>query len=563
MRLGVTQFVISPGSRSTPLTYAAAKHPGVNTTVHFDERGAAFHALGIAKATGHPAVFICTSGTAVANALPAVVEADAAQVPLIILSADRPPELLDAGANQAIRQPGIYANYVRWETTLPCPNPAIALPFVLTTIDQAVHRAIAAPSGPVHINCMFREPLAPEPDCINRELHIRAVESWGNSGAPYTAYTIAEQTLSDDDTEPLRKTIADTKRGVVVVGQLSSRKDRAAAISLCEQLGWVVFPDIASGLRLRNDLSTGIPNYDLLLDTQTGGMLHGIDTVLHVGGAVTSKHLMTLLENHPPRDYIRVASHPLRHDPIHRVSRRVTCSLHALYTALADVPVSIDTEWTSALQNASRALEDGLKDVLSEDNLSEPSIARCLSELVPDAHVVYLGNSMPIRDWDRFAATKDNPPIVAANRGASGIDGTIATAAGYARGTGMPVTAVLGDLTTLHDINSLALLKNTDLQLILVVINNDGGGIFSFLPMADHPEYFEEFWGTPHGLTFTELAQAFQVRYANPQSISELEECYSSIASGSESALIEIRTNRDDNVACHRSLTARITKLLP
>jgi 2-succinyl-5-enolpyruvyl-6-hydroxy-3-cyclohexene-1-carboxylate synthase len=560
VRQGVTHFVVSPGSRSTPLAYAVAQHPQAVATAHIDERGAAFHALGIGKATGMPAVFICTSGTAVANALPAVVEADAAQVPLIILTADRPPELLDTGANQAIRQPGIFANYVRWETTLPCPDPAIPLPFVLTSIDQAAHRAVAAPAGPAHVNCMFREPLAPEPDGTNRDGLIESIGAWVNSEEPYTRYSCADAVLSASDSILLRDSLAGAKRGVIVIGQLMSQDDRDAATAVCECLGWPVLADIASGLRLAN-LPGSIPYYDAMLGADTGAALGTLDAVLHLGGAVTSKALLSLFADCAPRPYVRVANHAWRHDPNHRITWRLTCSLTALSAAVSNVGGSADMEWVASIQGASRALGGVLDDALNSDLLTEPGIARHLSRIVPDTHALFLGNSMPIRDWDRYAATPETAPTVMASRGTSGIDGNIATAAGVARGTGTAVTAVLGDLTTLHDLNSLALLRDPSIQVMVIVINNDGGGIFSFLPMAKHTEHFEKFWGTPHGMGFAELAQGFGVRYANPESISELEHCYTTMVTEGGSAVIEVRTDRHENQVFQQNMAVRLRAL--
>jgi 2-succinyl-5-enolpyruvyl-6-hydroxy-3-cyclohexene-1-carboxylate synthase len=555
LRVGVSHFCVSPGSRSTPLAHAVAARAGEACTVHFDERGAAFHALGWARATGRPAALVCTSGSAVANYWPAVVEAHAARVPLIVITADRPPELLDCGANQAIDQRKIFGDYVRWAAELPCPSLAMSPSLVLTTADQAVHRASTAPAGPVHVNCMFREPLAPVPSNDDLAGHLAPLQNWLQSGAPHTTYhapgagagtALPPRFLADLDA---------AKRGLLVVGQLTSQEETTAVRSLAKILGWPVFADVTSGLRLGEAEAPFVPYYDQLL--LSGEFRHTFrpDFVLHLGGSVTSKRLNEHLTELRPA-YTVVSDHPARQDPGHLVRHRIDMNLAAFCNALAKQRnASPLPDATAALAASSQQLSTAIDTWLAAAPvLTEMHVARCISRMRPAGSTLFLGNSMPIRDMDLYGAAEGPAGPVAANRGASGIDGNIACAAGHAAATGRPTTAILGDLATLHDLNSLALLRGLRAPLILVVINNDGGGIFHFLPVSGHGDHFERFFGTPHGMSFESAAAQFGLRYEQPANVAALAAVYGAAIERDTPALIEVRTAREENVQQHRAL---------
>jgi 2-succinyl-5-enolpyruvyl-6-hydroxy-3-cyclohexene-1-carboxylate synthase len=257
-RNGVQDFALSPGSRSTPLTLAVAARDDLRQTVHFDERAAAFHALGMAKGSGAPSVFICTSGSAVVNAMPAVVEADRSHTPLIVLTADRPPELLDTGANQAIDQVNVFGNYVRWAHVFPCPDEAVPLESVLTALCQAVQRATSGNPGPVHLNCMFREPLAPTEKPYT--LHARPTTTDRPHGLPFTQYA-AGSLLERHAVESVIRAIRGTDKGLLVAGQLCSKADSDAVVALAKLIGWPLLPDVTSGLRSTDDYEHTVHHY--------------------------------------------------------------------------------------------------------------------------------------------------------------------------------------------------------------------------------------------------------------------------------------------------------------
>ena len=554
LRCGVDFFCVAPGSRSTPLVAALAANEKTSSLIHFDERGTAFAALGYARVTGRPAAWITTSGTAVANGLPAVVEAATDGVPIILLTADRPPELRQTGANQTIDQPDIFGDYVRWRFDLPAPDPGIDPAMVLTTVDQAAYRAGRTPQGPVHMNLMFREPFlsGPEDDAV-----LSGPSSWVQSGEPYTRYAATKPAVDEVEIHRLWETLRPVKRGLVVAGRLASRKQGEAVLRLAETLGWPLLPDIGSQVRLGSEGPAA--HYDALLAGDSFARSHAPEAVVHVGGRALSKRLEQFFAHSRPEPYVVVRENPFRLDPAHRVTNSVEADIldfcTALVRAATEDPPAMDSSWTADWQEASEEVARHL-DGISSAEPNEPLVARVLSQNVPQGHGLVVASSMPVRDLDTYAATSGAPVPVAANRGASGIDGTVATAAGFARGLGRPVTLLIGDLALLHDLNSLAMLR--DVNVVVVVLNNDGGGIFSFLPIAGHEEFFEPYFGTPQGVGFEPAAKMFGLAYEHPGTMEEFVEAYGSACARGSSTLIEIETDREENVALHRRLLQEV-----
>jgi len=555
VRNGVGFFCVAPGSRSTPLVAALASNEKTENLVHFDERGTAFAAVGYARATGLPAAWITTSGTAVANGLPAVVEAATDGVPMILLTADRPPELRQTGANQTIDQPDIFGDYVRWRFDLPAPEESMDPAMVLTTIDQAVYRARRAPSGPVHLNLMFREPFLPDPDEYLDKLPAPAC--WQKSGEPYTRYAATKPSVDPDEVERLWEALRPVERGLVVAGRLPSRKQGEAVLRLADGLGWPLLPDVGSQIRLGTASRNLVPLYDALLASDRFKEEHAPEAVLHVGGRAVSKRLDQFLAQRRPDPYVVVRENPFRLDPGHRVTHSVEADVLAFCAALTQAAerrsLAGDASWTAGWRAASEQADSHLDRVFAGTReLNEPLVARLVSRHVPERDGLCVASSMPIRDVDTFAAPDGAPVPVAANRGASGIDGTVASAAGFARGLGRPLTLLIGDLALLHDLNSLAMLR--DLPVVVVVLNNDGGAIFSFLPVARHKEFFEPYFGTPQGLSFEHAAAMFGLGYERPRSATEFVEAYRAAYVRNGPTLIEVRTDREENLEVHRRL---------
>ena len=557
VRCGVDFFCVAPGSRSTPLVAALAENERARSLVHFDERGTAFAALGYARATGTPAAWITTSGTAVANGLPAVVEAATDGVPMILLTADRPPELRQTGANQTIDQPDIFGDSVRWRFDLPAPNLDLDPASVLTTVDQAVYRAKRSPKGPVHLNLMFREPLIPDPE--EDAAPVAGPERWRDASEPYTRYAQTKPTVDEAEFETLWERLRLVERGLVVAGRLTTRVQGEAVERLANALGWPLLPDVGSQVRLGGSRANAA-FYDVLLADGAFAEAHAPEAVLHLGGRALSKRLEGFVARHRPDPFVVVREHPFRLDPGHLVTHSVESDIESFCAALgraaSERPSEAAAPWTAGWRTASESVELVLDRALEEYGLNEPLVARLVSREIPEGHGLVAASSMPIRDLDAFAAVGGAGVPVAANRGASGIDGTVATAAGFARGSGRPVTLLIGDLALLHDLNSLAMLRG--LPVTVIVLNNDGGGIFSFLPVSGHESFFEPFFGTPQGVGFEPAAAMFGLRYESPETPQKLLSAYRTARSGDGPSLIEVKTDRDENVAVHRRLLEEV-----
>ena len=558
-RCGCRYFVISPGSRSTPLVVAAARHPGVTASVCIDERGAAFHAVGHARATGSPAALVCTSGTALANYLPAAVEAAQDQVPLLVLSADRPPELHDTGANQTILQRGMFGQYARWSAELPVPTPRIDPSVVLTTIDQAVFRCTTDPAGPVHVNAPFSEPLEPGP-VPEPLLEGAQGRRWRTTEEPFTSYRSSPGEVAINE---LASVVARSTRGLLVAGGMA-RGAGAAVEALAGHLGWPLLGDAASGAR-------GNAGLQLLLQSPAGRRTLRPDAVLHFGSHLVAKHYPTLLRETVPR-LVQIAPGPRRLDPSHSAALRIAAEPGRVARALAaQCPPRDPCGYAEEVGRAGARAAAAVAGWAGEQRgMTEPVVARLAAAAAagPPPAGLFAASSMPIRDLDSFATPLPAGVAVAANRGASGIDGAVASAAGFAAGLHRPVIALLGDLSLLHDLPSLNQLGASRHGLVIVVVNNRGGGIFSLLPLArvDEPGFdalFERYFATRHEIDFEPVAAGFALDYRRPETPAHLERCLAAAvrrAAGGDSTLLEVLTDRAGNAAVHRELSLRVER---
>jgi 2-succinyl-5-enolpyruvyl-6-hydroxy-3-cyclohexene-1-carboxylate synthase len=521
--------------------------------------------MGYAAATHKPAVLICTSGTAAANFFPAVIEAAKKKLPLIVLTADRPPELRQTGAAQTIDQVGLYGKYTQWTTDMPCPDTKIDPEFVLTTIDQAWYQAVRN-RGVVHINCMFRQPLTLVSTSEDLKSYIKPLNRWIRSQTPYTQYVTGWGPPALADPKKIAARLNAIKNGLIVVGKIAGADEAELVLHLAKKSGWPVFADISSGLRL----GQGHPNLvhyfeHLLLSGKFADKL-SFDGVLHFGGRMTSQRYYDFIQKLNVSEYIMVLDHALRNDPVHKVSLRIEASagnfIRSLEGALKPRKSSAALK---ALSKANKIADKAIESFFAEDeHLTEPRVARLVSQLIPEGQGVFLGNSMPIRDMANFADFKGKVVAVNGNRGASGIDGNIASATGYARGLGKPVTLMIGDLAALHDLNSLAMLRDLPVPLIIVLLNNGGGGIFSFLPIAKFKEGFEKFWAAPHALTLAAAASMFELYYSQPMDAEHFKKAYKQALKSSTSTIIEVITSREENLKVHQALnSALLEKISP
>ncbi|WP_429146870.1 2-succinyl-5-enolpyruvyl-6-hydroxy-3-cyclohexene-1-carboxylic-acid synthase [Aeromonas rivipollensis] len=511
-RLGVRDIALASGSRSAPLTMAAAAHPGFRRHLHFDERGLGFMALGLAKGSGRPVAVIMTSGTAVANLWPAVAEAQLTGVPLIILSADRPPELIDNGANQAIDQQGIFGRYPVYQQNLPSPTPTIPAAFVLSSVDQALARQAQTP-GPVHFNCMYPEPLYPGEAYLDFSDYLAPLGDWLHSNEPWSPWQQGEQHCPrQPDWAALQG-----KRGVIVAGRIQDPAEAQRVAQLAERLGWPLLADLQSQIRFD---SRNLIHMDLALQNSCFVTeLARAEVLLQFGARLISKRLGQFIKQHPWQDYWLVDPQPARLDPDYRLRRRLVCTPGAFAAAH---PVDHRHLPWHRLAERQQGISGQIRRAC--DRFSELGVCHRLTQLIQGQ--LFVGNSMPARLMDMLGETGKGPSRLMTNRGASGIDGLIATAFGFSLSSDEPTTLLLGDLSALHDLNSLALLGKGSRPLVVILLNNDGGSIFRMLPVPTKDALLETYYCLPHGLHFEHAAAMFGLHYRAPTTLAEFEQDY-------------------------------------
>lgn len=561
-RSGIAHFCIAPGSRSTPLVVAVARNRKARHSMHYDERGAAFYALGFARAAGRPAAVITTSGTAAANCYPAVTEASVDHVPMLLLTADRPPELIDAGANQTMHQDRLFGRYARWSFDLPTPSLDVPPQMLLTTIDQAVYRSRYNHPGPVHLNCRYREPLEPHP-ADTPSAYTAALANWTKSSTPFTSYVPPRQTLTAETLDAIGQILQNTTRGLVTVGRLDTETERTAVLRFIDRLNWPVYADVTSGLRLTRCRAHIIRYFDQQLLTAEFNHRVRPTTVLHIGGRTTSKRLPQFLHANRPDHYIVIKNTPERHDSIHTVTLRVQADIAAACDAITPEESRGQDDY-AAFQDALARDVDRIiaRRIAEHPAASEPFIARCISEHIPDGHALFLSSSIPIRDVDLYGVSGRRDIRVAANRGISGIDGVISSAAGFAAGAACPTTLLIGDLAFIHDVNALATLRRQDTPLVIVVINNNGGGIFHFLPIAAHTDVFEDFFAAPHDFSFAGVCETFKIAYRRCSEKGDFTRTYGEAVRQQHPCVIEVPTDRHKNLRLRRAMKAEIIDML-
>ncbi len=509
---GLRKVVIAPGSRSTPLT-VAAEAADLETMVHLDERSAGFFALGQAKRTGDPSAVISTSGTGAVNFHPAVVEAHQSRTPLVVLTADRPPELQDSGANQTIDQEGLYGPAPRYSRTLPTPDPA---PRSLRSLRTTVTRAIAASKqpdpGPVHLNIPFRKPLAPVEDETEQAL-IEAVgpQQDRRNHAIRSHPGVVSPTAASRRT--LRSAIEAAERGVIVAGPLAPKEGRASAIrSFARRTGFPLLADPLSNLRfgpVAEEVSL-FGGYDGYLGTSGTKDWPDPDLIVRFGASPTSKPLRHYLRDSDARGFLVDPTTGWR-EATFTTTDRIQSSISPLVEALAEVDRDPNPSWHRRFERAESIHWDAVTD--RDPGSWEGGVVAQVLESVPDPATVFVSNSMPVRDLDRYGRPRDASLTVLGNRGASGIDGITSTALGAGEATTDPLIAITGDLAYFHDMNGLIALGRFGLDGTIVLLNNDGGGIFHKLPIADFEPPFESHFETPHGLDFAATEALYDLTF--------------------------------------------------
>jgi 2-succinyl-5-enolpyruvyl-6-hydroxy-3-cyclohexene-1-carboxylate synthase len=570
VRSGVRHFCVCPGSRSTPLALAIARHASARLWMHLDERAAGFFALGMAKASREPVALVCTSGTAAANFMPAVVEAFYARIPLVVLTADRPHELRDAGAPQTIDQIDLFGKHAKWFVDLAEPDTTPEmLRYVRTVAGRAAALARRGPAGPVHLNCPFREPLvspiAPEESASEQR----------PAAQPYVGVAGGLVAPEADLVATLAAELRAIARGLIVCGPQNDPALAAPLARLAGVLGYPILADPLSGLRCGpHDGSHVLGCYDAVLREPSFVERLAPDVVLRFGAMPTSKPVLQYLQRHAGCRQIVVDGEGGWNEPtllasdVFHVDGRLLCEAllsHREHRGRGDEDADVTSSVPSVAESASwldawvktdraagRVIAERL-DAMGE--LFEGKVFAELAEILPDGALLYAGNSMPVRDMDTFFPGGERSIRMLANRGANGIDGVVSSALGANAATARPAVLVIGDLSFYHDANGLLAARQHGLDLVIVLINNDGGGIFSFLPQATAtPEHFETLFGTPHGLDFRPLAETYGAHYTRADDWVALRGAIGDGLASGGLHVVELRTDRARNVTLHREM---------
>lgn len=542
---GVEDVVISPGSRSTPLAMAFAEHPEIKQWVHLDERSAAFFALGIAKEQQKPVAILCTSGTAAANYYPAIVEAHYSRIPLLVLTADRPHELRDVGAPQAIDQTDMFSNYVNWYHDLAIPEPGMHV-YARRQAARAVEEATSSHFGPVHLNLPFREPLVPD-------FGLKGL--WRGDIKPVPQAEKGVSSLSDEQIYSLIKKFESYDRGVIVVGPQMDATFADQVTKLASRLGLPVLSDPLSQLRAGDhDKRNIIENYDALLKSSEIQERLKPDFVLRFGAMPVSKAYLKWVKKYESEtEHFIVDSYHSYREPAGISAQFIWAEpenfCRQLYGELNEGDDR--NEWLDLWQRMNKVAKDQmLKE--PDESLDEGHAVVYLSEALPDHSNLFVGNSMPIRDVDSFFMATPKNVRVLANRGANGIDGVVSSAIGAAV-SGRNTTLLLGDVSFFHDLNGLWMAKHKDITLTIVMINNNGGGIFSYLPQVDHPDHYEELFGTPVDLNFSHAIEMYGGTHHKVESWSAYRQALAESYENEGLSIIEVITNRSEHVSYHKA----------
>jgi 2-succinyl-5-enolpyruvyl-6-hydroxy-3-cyclohexene-1-carboxylate synthase len=536
---GVRHAGVSPGSRSTPLALALARHPGIRLWMQYDERSSAFFGLGLAKASREPVALVCTSGSAAANFFPAIVEARYGHVPLVVLTADRPPELRENGAPQTIDQVKLYGEHVKWAFDVPLPEASDdALRFVRALAARAAATARATPSGPVHLNMPFREPLVPAFPAL--------------TAAATVAVFAAPRTADAALVEQVAERLAARERGLILCGPQDDPALAPAVAALAAAAGFPVLADPLSGVRAgSHDRSLVVDAYDAFLRAVA---MPGPEVVVRFGAMPTSKPVLQYLQAHPSAEQIVVDGAGGWQEPTSLAGVHVWADGARLAEAVAG-RIGRDRRgaWSERWLAANRAARCAIAETLT--GIDEPFEGRVfaeLADLLPDGATLWAGSSMPVRDLDTFFPSTGKRIRLLSNRGTNGIDGVVSSALGASVASEGPLVLAIGDLSLYHDMNGLLAAKLHRLDATIVLLNNDGGGIFSFLPQAALTEQFELLWGTPHGLDFRPAIEMYGGRFQDTTAWGAFRSAVCASLARPGLDVVQLRTDRRRNVELHR-----------
>lgn len=549
---GLAHAVISPGSRSTPLAMTVCEHPAIQEWIVVDERTAAYFALGMAKQTKMPVALICTSGTAAANYFPALIEAYYNRVPLIVLTADRPHELRDIGAPQVIDQIKLFGEHVKWFHEMSQPESTDEmLAYVRTTANRAIHIAKSGNPGPVHINFPFRDPLVPNFSIENL---------WGNNeDHSYHQLYEGKKQIREEVLHQFREKLITMEKGLIVCGPQEDKATAEAIAKLADRWQIPVLADPLSQLRAgKHDKDVLIENYDSMFRDETLRNQLKPDFIIRFGAMPVSKYYDKFTSEHQDARHIVVEPYEGFRQPTKQPTEIYYAHpVDFINGLLAITDWTGDQDWLTKWQQLNKKATNHIEQS-NVDQLTEGVAVRELIKAMPTDSVLYVGNSMAVRDLDTFFMRTDKQITLLANRGVSGIEGLISSALGAAATTTKRVTLLIGDLAFYHDLNGLLIGKQYELDLTILLMNNNGGGIFSFLPQANEPKYFEKLFGTPLHIDFKHAITMYQGTYRLVDDVVQLKKELQESYQRNGTTVIEVRTDREENMRWHRQIWQQI-----
>lgn len=554
-RCGLRMACTSPGSRCAPLVLTLAGERRIECHSHVDERCAGFFALGAAKASGLPVAVTCTSGTAAAELAAAAIEAREARVPLLLLTADRPPELRENGAGQTIDQLKLYGSAAKWFVEVGVLDDASAdrLRWIRTLACRAYWTALQDRPGVVHLNFPLREPLV-----------IDRAPPAEDTGRPDDRPYVRRLRAPADGHVALAKLISTAERGVVVAGRHERLTPLGeAAAGFCAAAGWPLLADPMSGAR-RGEAA--VAHYDALLRVKEFAAAHNPDLIVRVGDLPVSKPLRGWLAGLREARQVAVDPEGAWQDPVSVLGESLAAEPAA---ALADArPKPADPDWLAGWRAADELAAEAIAGVLAHETIDEPSVAAELGTLLPQGATLFVASSMPVRDIETVWPVREDPPRVLCNRGANGIDGTVSSAFGAAAAGDGPVVLLIGDVALAHDVGGLLASRRLGVKLTIVLLDNEGGGIFDFLPvaqagMAQANDIYTTHIATPTGLDAAKVAELYGLGYARAQTIKELRAALEhALAPGSGSTLVHVKSDRRANVELHRRMWEAVSAAL-
>jgi 2-succinyl-5-enolpyruvyl-6-hydroxy-3-cyclohexene-1-carboxylate synthase len=550
-RCGLREACTSPGSRSTPLVLSLAREPRIRATSHVDERSGAFFGLGLAKTSGRPVVLACTSGTAAANYAPAVIEAYEARVPLLVLTADRPPELRELGAGQTIDQVKLYGRAAKWYLEID-EHPATPerMRWLRQLACRAFWTALDGRPGPVHLNFALREPLVLEEPLPDEE----PGGGGRDGGRPWLTRPWVRAEAGPRSIEAIAADLKARPRGVLVAGRAERDPQLGAALAaFAEKAAIPLLAEPLSGARRGK---AAVAHYDALLRDPAWAEAHRPDLVLRVGDLPTSKPLRQWLHALP--DAVQIAFDPESawQDPAGAVSTIIGADPRSTLGTIGERLSPLrDRGWLEQWRGADAAAAEAIEAALAPAGLSEPRVAAELGARLPANATLVVASSMPVRDVETFFAARADGPRVLSNRGANGIDGMVSTAFGAAAAAPHgPVVLLTGDVALAHDIGGLLAATRLKVKLAIVVIDNDGGGIFAFLPVSGEGADYVEHVATPHGLDTAKIAELYGLGHERAEDVEGFRAALTRALAADRTTIVAVRTDRDANVALHRQV---------